>query len=107
MVELLLAIGLLTACLAWVAPSSVALLASWREAQHWLAAVDEVRWLLQRFAGAPCTIDFGPGGEVSAGGIRFRWSADAQAGTLVAVAWPPSAPVAIRRGLLRVTLPCR
>lgn len=106
-VELVFAIGLFTGCLTWVAPLSVALLAKWREAQRWHAAVADVRWLLQRFAGAPCSADVDPDGEVIAGGIRFRWENDAQAGVLTAVAWPSSAPLAIRRGLLRVALPCR
>jgi len=106
LIEIVAAAGLLVSLVLMAARSvTVLALAAGRQAE-WRRIAIESEDLLRRFARSPCRLAPATPTNLRLGDLTFRWWVEADSGRLVARAWPDDAPLAIRRGAIRSTLPC-
>ena len=107
LIEVVVAAGLLVGVVSLAARTVMALALVAGHQAEWRRLAGESGDLLRRFARSPCRMAPSAPIDLRLGDLTVRWSVDADSGRLVVRAWPDQAPLAIRRGAVRSTLPCR
>lgn len=108
LIEVVVAAGVMVGVVLMGARIVAALVRAADRQAEWRRLAGESGDLLRRFARSPCRLaTVAPPTDLQLGDLTFRWWVDADSGRLVVRAWPGDAPLVIRRGAVRSTLPCR